>query len=174
MPDSVTREVEKTTRHDCHLGPGFDMFNMEVHLHKLLLRLQLPTSPPNDRNAGGADGSNAGALSEGFVEVVETGEEAEFFYVPVYPNLFMCAMAARQNRTYDKQDYALALDIGTGSSLTCSLFILFPSWRVLIAFSLFLFFGVAYKFVKEKEFWSKKGGSDHIFAVTHGWGVIIF
>ena len=114
MPDSVTRDVEKTTRHDCHLGPGFDMFNMEVHLHKLLLRLQLPTSsssPHYDGNA--AAGSDASAPTEGFVEVVERGEEAEFFYVPVYPNLFMCAMAARQNRTYDKQDYVLALDIGT-------------------------------------------------------------
>jgi len=91
MPTSVTSDVSQITRHDCHLGPGFDMFNLEIHLHRLLLNLA----------------------------VVSNGDLADVFYVPVYPNLYMCAMAARHNRTFDRADYAEALDIGEEMNSSC-------------------------------------------------------
>jgi hypothetical protein len=114
VPKEVTSDVEKTTRHDCHLGPGFDMFNMELHLHRLLLSLSGTTNRAINDFASEVRGNLAGdeEKPDGFIEVVENGEEADFFYVPVYPNLYMCSMAARNNRTFDKRDYAAALDIG--------------------------------------------------------------
>jgi len=100
MPTSVTSDVSQITRHDCHLGPGFGMFNLEIHLHRLLLNGTLTAMANN-------------------LAVVSNGDLADVFYVPVYPNLYMCAMAARHNRTFDRADYAEALDIGEERNSSC-------------------------------------------------------
>jgi hypothetical protein len=112
LPAEITTAVEHVTRHDCHLGPGYDMFRLELHLPRLLRELQAQRQPDiHDAAAAAAAAATAVTTT---LEVVSSAEEADFLYVPVYPNQYMCALAARHNRTFDRADYAHAMEIGTG------------------------------------------------------------
>jgi len=43
----ITQDVVEYTHVNCSLGPGNEMFDMEVHFHKLLLMSSFRTLDPN-------------------------------------------------------------------------------------------------------------------------------
>jgi len=82
----ITSDVVNVSGMTCKMGPGNGMFDMEIHLHRLLLRTPCRTTDPRD---------------------------AHVLYVPVYPNKYACDVAIRTNGTYHIDVYRRAFTIGT-------------------------------------------------------------